>query len=118
MEVAPLLCFRKRGEVIIVKGKRRVFIVVWLGLAAVFLIGGLLLSPPTGSEESIQETMRDAVLHESNQISLLGLRPVNPALISGLVVTAVLLLAAAVIRIFVIPRFKYVPGKFKSSFWN
>ena len=103
----------KRGEVIIVKGKRRVFIVVWLGLAAVFLIGGLLLSPPTGSEESIQETMRDAVLHESNQISLLGLRPVNPALISGLVVTAVLLLAAAVIRIFVIPRFKYVPGKFQ-----
>ena len=98
---------------IIVKGKRRVFIVVWLGLAAVFLIGGLLLSPPTGSEESIQETMRDAVLHESNQISLLGLRPVNPALISGLVVTAVLLLAAAVIRIFVIPRFKYVPGKFQ-----
>ena len=103
----------KRGEVIIVKGKRRVFIVAWLGLAAVFLIGGLLLSPPTGSEESIQETMRDAVLHESNQISLLGLRPVNPALISGLVVTAVLLLAAAVIRIFVIPRFKYVPGKFQ-----
>ena len=103
----------KRGEVIIVKGKRRVFIVVWLGLAALFLIGGLLLSPPTGSEESIQETMRDAVLHESNQISLLGLRPVNPALISGLVVTAVLLLAAAVIRIFVIPRFKYVPGKFQ-----
>ena len=95
------------------KGKRRVFIVVWLGLAALFLIGGLLLSPPTGSEESIQETMRDAVLHESNQISLLGLRPVNPALISGLVVTAVLLLAAAVIRIFVIPRFKYVPGKFQ-----
>ena len=116
----PALCCRrrpfavlKRGEVIIVKGKRRVFIVVWLGLAAVFLIGGLLLSPPTGSEESIQETMRDAVLHESNQISLLGLRPVNPALISGLVVTAVLLLAAAVIRIFVIPRFKYVPGKFQ-----
>ena len=68
---SPLCCvFRKRGEVIIVKGKRRVFIVVWLGLAAVFLIGGLLLSPPTGSEESIQETMRDAVLHESNQISL------------------------------------------------
>jgi F-type H+-transporting ATPase subunit a len=57
--------------------------------------------------------MRDAVLHDSNRISLLGLKEVNPGLISAYVVTAILLLAAALIRIFVIPRFKYVPGKFQ-----
>ena len=57
--------------------------------------------------------MRDAVLHETNRISLFGLMDVNPAFISGIVVTVVLLVAAALIRIFAIPRFKYVPGKFQ-----
>lgn len=38
---------------------------------------------------------------------------VNPGLISSLVVTAVLLLAALCIRIFVIPGFKDVPGRFQ-----
>ena len=57
--------------------------------------------------------MRDAVLHESNQISFFGLRTVNPALISGMVVTAVLLIAATCIRIFAVPKFRYVPGRFQ-----
>ena len=50
--------------------------------------------------------MRDAVLHEDNQISLLGWKNVNPGLISAMTVSAVLLIAAACIRIFVIPRFQ------------
>ena len=54
--------------------------------------------------------MRDAVLHDGNQIDLFGLR-VNPGLISAFTVTALLLIGALLIRIFVIPKFKYVPGK-------
>ena len=83
------------------------------GDCSVFLIGSLLTMPDGGKAETIQETMRDAVLHESNQISFFGLRTVNPALISGMVVTAVLLIAATCIRIFVIPKFRYVPGRFQ-----
>lgn len=60
--------------------------------------------------ESIKEVMRDAVLHETNRISFFG-KEVNPALVSAVTVTAVLLLAALLIRIFVIPRFTYVPGR-------
>ena len=55
--------------------------------------------------------MRDAVLHNINQISLFGLKEVNPGLISAFLVTGGLLLAAALIRIFAIPRFQYIPGK-------
>ena len=86
------------------------FFVVWI---AVFLIGALLLQGKYTKHESIQESMRDAVLHETNQISLFGIRDVNPALISGFTVTGILLLLALVIRIFVIPRFKMMPGKFQ-----
>ena len=57
--------------------------------------------------------MRDAVLHETNQISFFGIRDVNPALISGLTVTGVLLFLALILRLFVIPRFKMMPGKFQ-----
>ena len=91
---------------------KKVFLVVWIAIAAVFLIGSFLTMPDGPKAETIQETMRDAVLHETNQIILFGFT-VNPALISGMVVTVVLLIAAAIIRIFVIPRFRYVPGKFQ-----
>ena len=93
------------------KVKRNRFLVRWLCVTAVLLAASLLLSSPGGAEESIQEAMQDAVLHETNQINLLGLRAVNPGLISGFVVTGVLLLAAALIRVLVIPRFQYVPGR-------
>ena len=42
--------------------------------------------------------------------SLFGLKEVNPGLISAFVVTAVLLILAVGIRVFVIPRFQYIPG--------
>ncbi|MCI8436742.1 MAG: F0F1 ATP synthase subunit A [Lawsonibacter sp.] len=80
------------------------------GVALVLLLGALLAGSP-GRSESVQETMRDAVLHDVNQISLFGLKAVNPGLISSFLVTAVLLLAAVVIRAFVIPRFQYRPGR-------
>lgn len=92
------------------KKKRNRFLVVWLGLivltlAAVLAVGG------GGESASIKETMRDAVLHGTNRISLFGLKAVDPAFISALVVSGVLLLAALLLRLLVIPRFRMVPGK-------
>ena len=63
--------------------------------------------------ETVKEAMRDGVLHEDNRISLFGLE-VNPALISAYVVTGAILLAAVLIRIFAIPRFKTIPGKMQT----
>lgn len=94
------------------KRKRTLFIIVWavlllLTLFAAFSVGG------SGEKESIKAVMRDAVLHGDNKIDLLGFKEVNPAFISALMVSGALLLFAAIIRIFVIPRFKPVPGKFQ-----
>ena len=63
--------------------------------------------------ESVSEAMKDAVLHETGRISLFGLLEVNPALVAGFTVTGCLLVFALAIRIFVIPRFTIVPGKFQ-----
>lgn len=83
---------------------------VWLAVVVVLFIAALLVGPSPQSE-SVQEAMRDAVLHSTGQISLFGLKAVNPGMISAFLVTAVLLLAAALIRIFAIPRFKFRPGR-------
>lgn len=85
-------------------------LVIWLLIVVVLLIAALMAGSP-GRSETVQEAMRDAVLHDSGQVSLFGLKTVNPGMISAFVVTAVLLIAAALIRIFAIPRFKLQPGK-------
>ena len=87
------------------KKKKIRFIVVWLLITAALLAGSLLV-PGHGKSESVQEAMRDAVLHGTNRISLFGLKDVNPAYISSLVVVGALLLAAILLRVFVIPRLK------------
>ena len=92
---------------------RRIFIIVWVALIAGLLTAIILVGPPEEEAESIKAVMKDGVLHEINRINLFGIS-VNPSLISAYVVTAVLLLAAVLIRIFAIPRFKYTPGKFQS----
>lgn len=94
--------------------KKTLFFSVWLFLIVALLAAIILIGLPPEQSESIREVMKDGVLHEENKISLFGLRDVNPGLISAYIVTAVLLLAAAGIRIFAIPRFKVVPGKFQS----
>ena len=78
----------------------------------VLLVASILV-PSVQKTETIQVTMRDAVLHETNRISLFGIKDVNPALISAMVVSGILLVFAVIVRIFVIPRFKMVPGKFQ-----
>lgn len=87
-------------------------IALWLILVVALLVGSVLTGH-SGVEngETIKEVMRDAVLHGDNQISLFGLKEVNPGLISAFTVTGVLLLLALIVRIFIVPKFKYVPGK-------
>ena len=79
---------------------------------AVLLIASIAV-PGSGQIETIQETMRDAVLHESDKINLFGIFAVNPGYISSVVVTVILLVAALLIRVFVIPKFQYLPGRFQ-----
>ena len=47
------------------------FVTLWVLLIVVLFAGSLLTASP-GKAETIQVTMRDAVLHGENQISLLG----------------------------------------------
>lgn len=90
------------------KKQRTRFLAGWLTVTALLLLGALLAPAPPG-RETIQTAMRDAVLHGENRIRLLGME-VNPALVSALVVTGVVLLTAALLRIFVITRFRMEPG--------
>ena len=86
---------------------------IFVGLMVVFLIGSILTANPHGGHGDIQETMRDAVLHETGQIRIFGDFTVNPGLVSAFVVTGILFVVALVIRVFLIPRFTIVPGKFQ-----
>lgn len=94
------------------KKKRTISIIVFMCVTVVLLIGSMTVRSP-GSHESIGELMRDAVLHETNRISLFGLMEVNPGLISAFSVTAVIFAFSLCVRIFAIPRFKTIPGKFQ-----
>ncbi len=93
--------------------RRKIFLVAWLSIIVILLaaiIAVMVLSPPREHAESIKELMRDAVLHEHNKVDFFGL-PVNPAVISAYTVTAILLIVAAIVRIFAVPKFKEVPTK-------
>lgn len=92
---------------------KKIFTGIWVCIVLVLLAGIFVTNQSGGKHETIKEVMRDAVLHESGKISFLGIKDVNPAFISAVTVTVVLLIVAACIRIFVIPRFQYVPGKFQ-----
>lgn len=95
------------------KKRRIVSVVVFAAILLVILTGIVLLGKPAPRPESLSETMRDAVLHESMKVSLFGLMDVNPGLISAFAVTGILTVFALICRIFVIPRFKEIPGKFQ-----
>lgn len=89
-----------------------VFLGVVLPVIALLIVGIVFTNGLYERDATIQETMQDAILHEGDKISLFGLM-VNPGLISAYIVTGVILLFAAAVRIFAIPRFKTVPGKFQ-----
>lgn len=68
---------------------------------------GLLAAEGKG----LGDLMKEAVLPED--VSFFGIG-VNPSFYSALIVTGFLLFLAVIFRIFVIPRFKTVPGKFQA----
>ncbi len=90
------------------KKKRIIFFIT---IAVVSLIGTFFTGSKNSGHASISVLMRDAVLHDTNKVSLFGLKDINPGLVSAFAVTIVLFVAALFIRIFVIPKFKIVPGK-------
>ncbi len=92
------------------KKTRNKIIVVTAIVLAVLLVGIVLTGSSGGEEEELSVVMRDGVLHEVNRVSLFGM-DVNPSVISGFLVTLVLLVISALLRIFVIPKFKLVPGR-------
>lgn len=85
---------------------------LWL-LIVLILLAGAIFAGTHGRSESVQEAMRDAVLHSENRVALPGGKTVSPGLISAFTVTGILLLAAACIRVFAIPKFRLSPGKFQ-----
>lgn len=93
------------------KQERRKAGIIFTVIAAVFLIASFLTGGGSGEEETVQEVMRDAVLHDLNKVSLLGIIDVNPGLLAGFIVSGFLILLALICRIFIIPRFKPVPGR-------
>ncbi len=90
--------------------KRTRFLTVCIVALIVMLVLIVLTLPHSVKHETIKEAMRDAVLHDSNKIRIFGL-DVDPSLYAGFLVTGGLLVFAALLRIFVIPRFQIVPGK-------
>ena len=91
---------------------RNLALTVWLALILLLAALALLVGSP-GEHQDIREAMRDAVLHDVNRVSLFGLLEVNPALISAFAVTGLLLLGALALRLFALPRFRTIPGRFQ-----
>lgn len=95
------------------KGKQKwAYLIIWGGLIILLIIGIIVLGPPRPKTETIQQVMKDAVLHEHNKILFLG-REVNPSIASDMVVTGAILVAALLIRLLAVPKFKLIPGKFQ-----
>ncbi len=92
------------------KKQKTVSLVIFATLFLLILIGIILV--PGHEKESIQIAMRDGVLHEQNRVNLFGMT-VNPGLISAYTVTAIITVFAIITRIFAIPKFKEIPGKFQ-----
>ena len=89
-------------------------LVLWLVIVAALLVASVAVGSH-GEHEDVSVAMRDAVLHDVNRVSLFGWKDVNPGLIAAVAVNCALLTAALIIRVFVIPRFKMIPGKFQMA---
>ena len=93
--------------------KQNIIVCIVFGVIVAALVAGICLTDSLYTRtEDISDVMQDAVLHERDRISLFGML-VNPGLISASLVTAAVLLFAAAVRIFAIPKFKTVPGRFQ-----
>ena len=96
------------------KTKRTVAIVIFAILSLALFIGTIIVKAPS-EHGSVGELMKDAVLHETNRVDLLGIIEVNPGLISAFAVTAFFL----VFSLAVTPDISIVAlKKAPSSLWN
>ena len=102
---------RKIAGIRLSKHTRRALL-IWLVIAVIPLVLSIAVGP-YGAHEDVKTAMRDAVLHDVNRVSLFGLKDVNPGLIAAMTVSGILLVFALIVRIFVIPRFRDVPGRFQ-----
>ena len=93
------------------KKKKIISLIVFIAIIALLIAGIILTRDSYKESETIQEIMKDAVLHDAEKVSLFGISYVNPGLISAYTVTAILFIFALIIRIFFIPKFKRIPGK-------
>ena len=90
--------------------KKIIIVAVLVAVLAALLVGAILIGAPQKGD--LSEELTDAVMYEEKRLNLFGMS-VNPAVFSGFIVTIILLVFAACVRIFAIPRFKEVPGKFQ-----
>lgn len=63
------------------------------------------------SDNNLAKVLREAIIPEGFEVAGVS---VSPGMVSAVIVAGFLLLVAALIRIFVIPRFKTIPGKFQA----
>ena len=94
------------------KRKRIIFISI-MSVIMILLLVGAFLTGTQSSHGTIREVMRDSVLHEHDKINFFEIMDVNPAVISAFTVTGIVFVFSLIVRIFVIPRFKLIPGKFQ-----
>ncbi|MBQ7703140.1 MAG: F0F1 ATP synthase subunit A [Firmicutes bacterium] len=94
------------------KKQQKKMTVIFAVIAVLLLAGVFLTAGASVQEEDIVTVIRDSVIHDTNKVALFGLE-VNPGLISALTVTGILTVFAVIVRIFVIPRFTLVPGRFQ-----
>ena len=89
-----------------------IFAVIFIALIIGIIITGSFKS---GGHEDIGVVMKDSVMHDLYKINLFGLIEVNPAVLSAFIVSGALIVFAIIVRIFVIPKFTIIPGKFQSA---
>lgn len=96
----------KKGE----KMKKKINIVLII-IAILSLVGGFLIKP-SGHGHELKDAMKEAVIHEVDKVNIFGIHA-NPSAMAAIVVSIILVLFAIIIRLFVIPKFKRIPGKFQ-----
>ena len=94
------------------KRKRTRFLVI-IGCILAVLLVLIILTGGSKEEEPIRMVMKDAVLHEYAKINFFGIMHVNPGLVAAYTVTGIIFVFALIVRIFFIPKFKDIPGRFQ-----
>ena len=95
------------------KRQRNISIAIFAFIIFLLVFGIALTGGASEKSETIQQVMKDEVLHEKQKIDFLFFGKVNPGLVSAVTVTVLITLFAIIVRIFAIPKFKIIPGKFQ-----